>query len=97
MSLHGTIKMTARQFSQLGEDPPGASLELVAGEVTVSPGPQPQHSRVEKRLSHILPTHMIANDLGEPGGEGRDKDVVHFPPFPDLAISLGELWLPSRP
>jgi Uma2 family endonuclease len=166
MSLHGTIKMTARQFSQLGEDPPGVHLELVDGEITVSPSPQPQHSRVDKRLTRILLNHIVEKDLGEllgdtdtvfgpfdvrrpdliyiskaheilidarkplqfppdlcvvpnywlldpeaktieafvlrdgsyqPAGEGRDKDVVHLPPFPDLAIPLGELWLPSRP
>ena len=28
MSIVGTIKMTARQFLELGEDPPGVRLEL---------------------------------------------------------------------
>ena len=35
----GTIKMTARQFLELGEDPPGVRLELVDGEIAVTPSP----------------------------------------------------------
>ena len=41
-----TIKMTARQFLQLGEDPPGVRLELVNGEVAVNPSLIPRHARV---------------------------------------------------
>ena len=33
MPTVSTIKMTARQFLQLGEDPPGVRLELVNGEI----------------------------------------------------------------
>jgi Uma2 family endonuclease len=60
-----TIKMTAQQFLQLGEDPPGVRLELVDGEVAVSPSPLPRHSRVVMQLSTILNVHILAEGLGE--------------------------------
>jgi Uma2 family endonuclease len=60
----GTIKMTARQFLQLGQDPPGIRLELVDGEVKVSPSPEPGHSFVDKELSFMLMQHIKENELG---------------------------------
>src|SRR5947209_878150 len=65
MNVVSTTKMTARQFLQLGEDPPGVRLELVDGEVAVSPSPLPRHARVIMQLSTILNNHILANDLGE--------------------------------
>ena len=65
MSVVSTIKMTARQFLELGEDPVGVRLELVNGEVAVSPSPVPRHSRVVIQLSTILNGHILQNDLGE--------------------------------
>src|SRR3954465_4603458 len=59
-----TIKMTARQFLMLGEDPPGVRLELVNGEVAVSPSPRPQHSFLDKRLTALLVTHVDRFALG---------------------------------
>jgi Uma2 family endonuclease len=59
-----TIKMTARQFLELGEDPPGVRLELVNGEVAVSPSPIPSHGYVVLRLARILGNHIEAHDLG---------------------------------
>jgi Uma2 family endonuclease len=188
MPIVSTIKMTARQFIELGEDPAGVRLELVNGEVAVSPSPVPDHSFVEKMLTHLLLTHLLAHDLGrlygdtdtifgaydvrrpdliyfaksrlhfvgkkcmegppdlcveiispssetidkvdkyeqyeaagvahywiidpadrtadayrlEGGkyvraGHGRNDDVVHFPPFPDLDLPLGRLWHPPLP
>lgn len=61
--------MTARQFLQLGEDPPGVRLELVDGEVAVSPSPVPIHSFVDKMLSHLLLQHILAHDLGQLFGD----------------------------
>jgi Uma2 family endonuclease len=49
----------------LGEDPPGIRLELVDGEVAVSPSPAPKHSFVVMILSRILGNHIEAEDLGE--------------------------------
>jgi len=188
MPVVSTTKMTARQFLMLGDDPAGVRLELVDGEIAVSPSPRPEHSRPDKRLSHLLLGHIIAHDLGEllgdvdtifgeydvrrpdliyyskdrqhliqrghalahppdlcveivsPSsgrvdrkdkfkqyaearvphywildpeeqtieayrlsrgryrlvGQGAGEDVVRLPPFPDLEIPLGELWLPDR-
>jgi Uma2 family endonuclease len=60
-----TIKMTARQFLELGEDPPGVRLELVDGEVAVSPSPNPDHSYTVLTLGAMLRNHIEANDLGQ--------------------------------
>jgi Uma2 family endonuclease len=64
MPIVSTHKMTARQFLQLGEDPPGVRLELVNGEIAVSASPFPQHSVVVTRLGTILQNHIDGNDLG---------------------------------
>jgi Uma2 family endonuclease len=65
MPIVSTTKMTAQQFLQLGEDPPGVRLELVDGEVAVSPSPTPDHSNVVVKLLALLENHNAANDLGE--------------------------------
>jgi Uma2 family endonuclease len=57
--------MTARQYFMLGEDPPGVKLELVNGEIAVSPSPTPEHSSVVVNLTTILNMHIQAHDLGE--------------------------------
>ncbi|MGE5612578.1 MAG: Uma2 family endonuclease [Bacillota bacterium] len=76
MSTVSTIKMTARQFLELGEDPPGVRLELVDGEVAVSPSPTPDHSYTDKKLSMILTQHVEAHDLGQVFG---DVDTIFGP------------------
>jgi Uma2 family endonuclease len=65
MPIISTTKMKAQQFLQLGEDPPGVRLELVDGEVAVSPSPIPRHSFVVIKLTRILDTYITAHDLGE--------------------------------
>ncbi|HEX4055020.1 MAG TPA: Uma2 family endonuclease [Tepidisphaeraceae bacterium] len=83
----GTIKMTARQFLQLGEDPPGVRLELVDGEVIVSPSPDPKHSYLDRKLTFVLMQHIQDNDLGELFGDVdtifgeydvRRPDLIYF-------------------
>ena len=64
MSIVGTIKMTARQFLELGEDPPGVRLELVNGEVAVSPSPIPAHGYVVGQLLALLINHVDKHGLG---------------------------------
>ena len=64
MPVISTTKMTAKQYLMLGEDPPGIRLELVDGEVAVSPSPTPRHSHVDKQLSRILGNHIEEHDLG---------------------------------
>ena len=76
MPIVSTIKMTARQFIELGEDPAGVRLELVNGEIAVSPSPVPDHSFVEKMLTIILGNHILARDLGQLFG---DVDTIFGP------------------
>jgi Uma2 family endonuclease len=64
MSIVGTIKMTARQFLELGEDPPGVRLELVDGEVAVSPSPIPAHGYTVVQLLLLLGSHVKQHKLG---------------------------------
>ena len=60
----GAIKMTARQFLELGEDPPGVRLELVDGEVAVSPSPVPDHAYTVLALGSLLKFHVEKHELG---------------------------------
>lgn len=69
MSIVSTTKMTARQFLELGEDPPGVRLELVNGEVAVSPSPNPKHSYIDRALTVILGQHIRDNKLGRLYGD----------------------------
>lgn len=64
MSIVSTTKMTARQFLELGEDPPGVRLELVNGEIAVSPSPIPAHGYTVLRLAAILVRHVDRKKLG---------------------------------
>ena len=58
------FKMTAEQYLQLGEDPPGVRLELVDGEILVSPSPTVEHAYVLSQLFGILRAHIVAHKLG---------------------------------
>jgi Uma2 family endonuclease len=79
-----TIKMTASQFLALGEDPPGLRLELVDGEIAVSPSPVPKHSFVVLSLAAILKNHIDAHGLGELLGDVDTIFGVHDVRRPDL-------------
>ena len=57
-------RMTAEEYLQLGEDPPGQRLELVDGEVVVSPSAFPRHSHVISSLNFILLAHVRVKKLG---------------------------------
>jgi Uma2 family endonuclease len=65
MPVVSTTKMTAEQFLMLGEDPPGVKLELVDGEIAVSPSPVPDHSTVVMQLAILLGTYINEHNLGE--------------------------------
>lgn len=65
MSIVSTAKMNARQFLQLGEDPPGVRLELVDGEIAVAPSSTPDHSYTESVLSWLIGQHLVAGDWGQ--------------------------------
>jgi Uma2 family endonuclease len=86
MPIVSTMKMTARQFLTL-EDPPGVKLELVDGEVAVSPSPKPPHSYVDTKLRKLIDDYIEANGLGEIYGDMdtvfgehdvRRPDMVYF-------------------
>jgi len=64
-----STKMTARQFEMLGEDPPGVRLELVHGEIVVSPSPSYEHGFTDRRLSQLIMNHIDEHDLGELVGD----------------------------
>ncbi len=100
----GTIKMTARQYLQLGEDPPGVRLELVDGEVKVSPSPDLKHSFLDRKLAFILMQHIQDNDLGELFGDVdtifgehdvRRPDLIYF--AKDRLHLLGEKVIEAPP
>ncbi len=87
MPIINTAKMSARQFFLLGEDPPGIRLELVNGEVAVSPSPRPRHSRVDRQLTAVLVAHINEHGLGELLGDTdtifgefdvRRPDIIFF-------------------
>ena len=64
-----SAKMNARQFLMLGEDPPGTRLELVQGDIVVSPTPSFDHSYADTALRSLLYAHITENDLGEIVGD----------------------------
>src|SRR6266550_4496749 len=64
MSIVSTTKMTARQFLELGVDPPGVRLELVDGEIAVSPSPIPAHGYTVLALGALIKAYAEKNDLG---------------------------------
>jgi Uma2 family endonuclease len=79
-----TIKMTARQFLELGEDPAGVRLELVDGEVAVSPSPVPNHAFVVLTLARLLGNHVDSHDLGALFGDVDTLVSDYFVRRPDL-------------
>jgi Uma2 family endonuclease len=81
-----TIKMTAEQYLQLGEDPPGVRLELINGEIIVSPSAVPQHSRVIMKLTRILLNHIEPRKLGEIFGDTDVPFEKHTVRRPDMCF-----------
>lgn len=84
MSTASTVKMTARQFLELGEDPPGVRLELVNGEIAVGPSFTPRHSYAVLALSHILINHTESHNLGRVFGDVDTIFGEHDVRRPDL-------------
>jgi Uma2 family endonuclease len=64
-----STKMNADQFLMLGEDPPGVRLELVQGDIVVSPSPSFDHSYVDTQLRVLLAVHINEHDLGQLVGD----------------------------
>jgi Uma2 family endonuclease len=84
MSTISTIKMTAHQFLELGEDPVGVRLELVNGEVAVSPSPTPDHSYIDTQLRIILGQYLKTHQLGRLYGDVDTIFGVHDVRRPDV-------------
>ena len=84
MSIVSTMKMTARQFLELGEDPPGVRLELVNGEVAVSPSPTPMHSYPDRALTVIVGQHIRERGVGRLYGDVDTIFGEHDVRRPDL-------------
>lgn len=104
MPAVSTAKMTAAQFFELGEDPPGVRLELVDGEIEVSPSSIPRHSFAERRLSTLLDNHIQRYDLGELYGDVdtifgefdvRRPDLIFF--RKDRLHLIGEKAMQGQP
>jgi Uma2 family endonuclease len=82
--------MTARQFFRLGEDPPGVRLELVNGEVAVSPSPTPGHSNVVMVLTWLLMSHIRTQKLGVLHHDVDTELDQYNVRRPDLLVFLNE-------
>ncbi len=92
-----TIPMTARQYLQLGEDPPGVRLELVNGEVAVSPSGTRKHSHAILRLARLIGDFVDDNALGDlfidldtviDDYNVRRPDILFFPKKPRNAVKV---------
>jgi Uma2 family endonuclease len=68
-----TAKLSAEQYFMLGEDPPGVHLELIDGELIVSPSPNLAHARVIVELISLLNAYIKKHHLGQ---LYPDTDVV---------------------
>lgn len=99
-----TAKMTAKQFLELGEDPPGIRLELVDGEIEMAPSPIPRHSRIVMRLGQLLLNHTDASGGGEvftdvdtifSEHDVRRPDILYF--SPDRTHLIGEKAMEGPP
>ena len=89
--------MTAEQFLQMGQDPPGVRLELVNGEVAVSPSPEPRHSHIDTMLRIFLGSYIRAHKLGRLYGDVDTVFDVHNVRRPDLLyFSKGRLHLVGK-
>ncbi|HUO09328.1 MAG TPA: Uma2 family endonuclease [Phycisphaerae bacterium] len=62
--MSSLTKMRSQQFLMMGEDPPGLRLELVNGEIVVSPSPTSEHSDVVMNLIEILRPYVREKKLG---------------------------------
>src|SRR5882724_3639162 len=76
-------KVTAQQFLKV-DDPPGARLELVDGEIKISRPPTPAHSHVVIALIVLLKNHVNEDDRGELLGSVNTIFGEHDVRRPDL-------------
>ena len=94
-----SVKLNSKQYLMLGEDPPGVRLELVHGDIVVSPSPAFDHSFVDRQLGFILSQHINDNDLGELVGDVDtifDDDDVRRPDIIFIAKARTHLRDPAK-
>ena len=84
MTLLDPIRMTADQFIQLGDDPPGVRLELVNGEIFVSASPSTAHSHTALHLGALLLHYIESQNLGVLLSDTDHVLTVHEVRRPDL-------------
>ena len=84
MPVINTARMTARQFLELGQDPPGVRLELVEGGIEVAPSPVPSHSHVDRMLTILLGQYILEHNLGKLYGDVDTIFSEHDVRRPDL-------------
>jgi Uma2 family endonuclease len=78
------IRMTAEQYLQLGEDPPGVRLELVNGEIIVSARPATPHAYTLSQLLIVLGGYVKAYGLGVVMSDTDHVLTLHDVRRPDI-------------
>jgi Uma2 family endonuclease len=102
MPIVSTAKMTAEEFLQLGEDPPGMQI------INPSSGDIDREDKFKQYakggVAHywiIDPQERTAEAYSLVRGKYRlaasakGNQTVNFPPFQELEIPLAELWHPE--
>jgi len=82
--------MTADQYLQMGEDPPGVRLELVNGEIFVTASPSAAHSFTALQLGSVLLQHVKAHKLGVVLSDLDHVLTLHNVRRPDLLYFRSE-------
>jgi Uma2 family endonuclease len=76
-------KVTYTEYSQMVDDHPHSRVELLEGEVFMSPAPMPIHQIILRNLMRLLDRYVEANNLGEvlfaPVGVRLAENVVVQP------------------
>lgn len=92
-------KVTYTEYLQMVDDHPHNRVELLEGEIFISPAPMPIHQIILRNLTRLLDRYVEANNLGEvlfaPIGVRLAKDVVVQPdllfiPKAKMAELIGE-------
>lgn len=76
-------KVTYSEYLQMVDNHPHSRIELLEGEVFMSPAPMPSHQIILRNLTRLLDRYVAANNLGEvlfaPVGVRLAEDVVVQP------------------
>lgn len=90
MTMAQTIKMTADQYLQLGEDPPGVRLELVDGEIIVSASPTTIHAFCVSQLLRLLGNYLAKDRTGIAMSDTDHVLTIHDVRRPDVYVFCTE-------